>query len=194
MRIFLGIEFKPGEAIYTSRLYEIRGDLDEPQVHRIAGDLLANEVIQQWKIFSRDDWRPDEGIGLLVPKVILDHEPQVSTISIQSDGELKRISDERNLALQERDIPVIRAYFLREEIQEERKKAGLDLPTDIELEYISQARSDHCNHNTFRGFFRYRDLSTGERETVDNLFKSCIENPTLKIKDRKGLGNIRPVG
>jgi len=181
----LGIEFKPGEAIYTSKLYEIRGRLDEEQVHKIAGDLLANEVIQQWKIFSRDDWRPDEGIGVLVPKVILDHEPEVSTISIGSDEELKRISDERNLALQERDIPVIRAYFLREEIQDERKKVGLDLPTDIELEYISQARSDHCNHNTFRGLFRYHDLYTGEREIVDSLFKSCIEDPTLKIKEKK---------
>jgi len=181
----LGIEFKPGEAIYTSKLYEIRGRLDEEQVHKIAGDLLANEVIQQWKIFSRDDWRPDEGIGVLVPKVILDHEPEVSTISIGSDEELKRISDERNLALQERDIPVIRAYFLREEIQDERKKVGLDLPTDIELEYISQARSDHCNHNTFRGLFRYHDLYTGEREIVDSLFKSCIEDPTLKIKEEK---------
>jgi len=181
----LGIDFKPGEAIYTSKLYEIRGGLDEQQVHKIAGDLLANEVIQQWKIFSRDEWRPDEGIGVLVPKVILDHEPEVSAISIGSDEELKRISDERNLALQERDIPVIRDYFLRKEIQNERKKVGLDLPTDIELEYISQARSDHCNHNTFRGLFRYHDLYTGEREIVDSLFKSCIEDPTLKIKEEK---------
>ncbi|MBL6979486.1 MAG: phosphoribosylformylglycinamidine synthase subunit PurS, partial [Desulfobacteraceae bacterium] len=181
----LGIEFKPGEAIYISRLYEIIGGINEQQVHKIASDLLANEVIQQWKIFSRDDWRPDEGIGLLVPKVILDHEPEVSTISIGSNEELKRISDERNLALQERDIPVIRAYFLRKEIQDERKKVGLDLPTDIELEYISQARSDHCNHNTFRGLFKYHDLYTGEREIVDSLFKSCIEDPTLKIKEKK---------
>ena len=140
----LGIEFKPGEAIYTSRLYEISGGLDEQQVHKIAGDLLANEVIQQWKIFSREDWEPDEGIGLLVPKVILDHEPEVSTISIRSDEELKRISDERNLALQERDIPVIRAYFMREEIQEERKEVGLDLPTDVELEYFFFYVRENC--------------------------------------------------
>ena len=126
-----------------------------------------------------------KGLACLVPKVILDHEPEVSTISLRSNEELKRISDERNLALQERDIPVIRSYFMREDIQDERKKVGLDLPTDIELEYISQARSDHCNHNTFRGLFRYHDLSTGERVTVDSLFKSCIENPTLKIKEEK---------
>ncbi|MBW2047393.1 MAG: phosphoribosylformylglycinamidine synthase subunit PurS [Deltaproteobacteria bacterium] len=181
----LRVRFGADEAIYTSRLYEIRGDLEKEQVNRIAADLLANEVIQQWKIFSRDDWDQDRGIGLLVPRVILDHEPEVSTLSIRSDEELKKISDERNLALQERDIPVIRAYFLREEIQKERKRVGLDLPTDVELEYISQARSDHCNHNTFRGLFRYHDLSTGERKIVDSLFRTCIEEPTLKIKEEK---------
>jgi len=181
----LAIRLKPGECIYTSKIYEIRGNLREEQVHKIATDLLANEIIQQWRIFSREDWHPHEGIGFLVPKVILDHQPKATTISIGSDQELKRISKERNLALNDRDIPVIRAYFLREDILRERKAVGLDLPTDVELEYVSQARSDHCNHNTFRGLFRYHDLSTGYRETVDNPFKSCIEAPTLEIQKKK---------
>ncbi len=181
----LGIKFKPDQAVYTSKLCEIRGNLSEQQVRRIASDLLANEIIQQWKIYSKNDWRDDEGIGFPVPKVILDHEPSVSAISIQSDEELRQISLERNLALQDRDIPVIRQYFLREDVRDARKKVGLDLPTDVELEYISQARSDHCNHNTFRGLFRYHDPATGHKEIVDNLFKSCIEVPTLKIKEEK---------
>ncbi|GAF90723.1 unnamed protein product, partial [marine sediment metagenome] len=62
---------------------------------------------------------------------------------------------------------------------------GLDLPTDVELEFISQARSDHCNHNTFRGLFRYHDMATNHKEIVDNLFKTCIESPTLEIKEKK---------
>jgi phosphoribosylformylglycinamidine synthase len=62
---------------------------------------------------------------------------------------------------------------------------GLSDPTDIELEYISQARSDHCNHNTFRGLFRYRNLETENTEVVDNLFKTCIESPTLALKKKK---------
>jgi len=177
----LGIPFTSEDAIYTSKLYEIRGELNNGQVRQIAGDLLANAVIQQWKIFTRDNWRPEEGIGFPVPKVILDHTPAVKTLSIESDAELQRISLERNLALQARDIPVIRSYFMREDIRNERKRVGLDLPTDVELEYISQAHSDHCNHNTFRGLFRYQDLHTGELEIVDSLFKTCIEAPTLKI-------------
>ncbi len=178
-------KFKPHEAIYTSKLYVIKGKLSEDQTRKIAHNILANDIIQQWKIYSVENWNPDEGIGFIVPRVILNHEPQVNTISIGSDEELKRISMERNLALQDSDIPVIRQYFLREDVQAEREKHGLTLPTDVELEYISQARSDHCNHNTFRGLFRYHDLSSGKRVVVDNLFKSCIERPTLKVKDQK---------
>ncbi len=181
----LGITFKPGEAVYTSKCYEIRGNLSRDQVHRMATELLANAAIQQWEIFSPEDWDINEGLGYLVPKVIPAHEPEVKTLSMESNEELKRISNERNLALQDRDIPVIRAYFLRKDIQQERKKVGLDLPTDVELEYISQARSDHCNHNTFRGKFNYHNLYTGKKETIDSLFKTCIETPTLKLKAEK---------
>ena len=181
----LHLRFPAGEAVYTSRLYEVRGNLSKNQVERIACEILSNDIIQQYRIYSKEDWDPREGIGVMVPKVILDHIPQVHTIAIGSDEELKKISDLRNLALQESDIPVIRKYFLREDILMERKRFGLDLPTDVELEYISQARSDHCNHNTFKGLFRYHDLFSGQKSVVDNLFKTCIEAPTIEIKGQK---------
>jgi phosphoribosylformylglycinamidine synthase II len=181
----LKTKFGPDEAVYTSKLYVINGKLSRDQAQNIAQEILANDIVQQWRIHSIDEWDPKEGIGFIVPKVVLDHEPRVDTISIGSDKELKEISSQRSLALHNSDIPIIRQYFLREEIQEERNKHGLSLPTDVELEYISQARSDHCNHNTFRGLFKYHDLETGRKETVDNLFKSCIEAPTLRIKEKK---------
>ncbi len=177
--------FEPGENVYTSRLYVIQGELDRLDVETVAGEILANDIIQQWKVYDRAGWDPDRGIGFHVPKVMLDHEPSVTTITVSSDDDLRRISSERNLALQDSDIPVIRGYFLRDDVLSERRRFGLELPTDVELEYISQARSDHCNHNTFRGRFRYRDLSTGEETVVDNLFETCIEAPTLEIQERK---------
>jgi len=185
MEDLLNIRFNDHEAVYTSKLYEIRGNLTVDEVETIAREILANDIIQQWRIYSRGDWNPEKGIGFILPKVILNHEPRVSTIAIGSDEELKRISRERNLALQESDIPIIRRYFLREDILADRRAFGLDLPTDVELEYISQARSDHCNHNTFKGLFKYRDLATGEEQVVDNLFKTCIEAPTLAVKEKK---------
>jgi phosphoribosylformylglycinamidine synthase len=182
----LGTQFSPDQAVYTSKRYCINGrGLGMDDMDKIAGELLANNIIQQWKIYSSREWNPSEGIGFILPKVILDHVPTVAAIPVDSDRRLEEISSERNLALNPNDIPTIRAYFLDKDVRAERAAVGLGDPTDVELEYISQARSDHCNHNTFRGLFRYRDRTTGETEIVDSLFKTCIEAPTLALKAKK---------
>ena len=182
----LGVRFGPYDRIYTSKRYCIRGSgLSEEDLDRVAGELIANDIIQQWKVFSRQGWDPKEGIGLILPKVVLDHTPTVSVVPIDSDETLRRLSDERSLALNPADIPTIRAYFLRDEVLEARRSIGLADPTDVELEYISQARSDHCNHNTFQGRFRLRDLESGTEETVDNLFATFIKEPTLALQKQK---------
>ena len=182
----LELRLAEDEAIYTSKRYCIEGDgLLAADLEKIAGELLANDIIQQWKIIPAGDWDPKSGIGFVIPKVRLDHRPTVDTISIDSDEILVKISAERNLALNPNDIPTVRGYFLDKKVQADRARVGLADPTDVELEYISQARSDHCNHNTFQGLFHYRDLATGSSETVDNLFKTCIEAPTLALKQKK---------
>ncbi|MFA7013185.1 MAG: AIR synthase related protein, partial [Desulfobacterales bacterium] len=182
----LGIRMAPDEAVYTSKRYCLKGEgLDLKTMERLAGSLLANDIIQQWKIFSRNTWDPQNGIGIIVPKVVLNHRPTVACLPIATNEILQKISDERNLALNPNDIPVIRAYFLDPKVRAEREKVGLGDPTDVELEYISQARSDHCNHNTFQGRFLYRDLETGYAEEADNLFKTCIKDPTLTLQQQK---------
>ena len=182
----LGIRFEKNQGAFTSKRYCLTGpDLTRAQVERIAGELLANDIIQQWKVYSPADWNPTTGVGHIIPKVVLNHTPTVGTISIGSDETLKKISSERNLALNPNDIPVIRQYFLADEVLRARRGVGLSDPTDIELEYISQARSDHCNHNTFRGRFHYLDRESGETVEVDNLFRTFIEEPTLELKKRK---------
>ncbi|GKT09592.1 AIR synthase-related protein [Desulforhabdus sp. TSK] len=174
------------EAAYTSKIYLFSGaELEQGQVEILARELLANDIIQQWRIYSRSQWDETQGIGLIVPKVRLAHTPAVAEIPIPSDEALMALSQERNLALNPQDVPVIRSYFGRPEVLDARRSAGLSAPTDVELEAISQARSDHCNHNTFRGKFHYRDLATGEETIVDNLFKTCIEAPTLTIQKQK---------
>ncbi|MBU1168141.1 MAG: phosphoribosylformylglycinamidine synthase [Proteobacteria bacterium] len=182
----LGQKFKSHEAVYTSKRYCITGkNLTEKDAHTLAGELLANDIIQQWKVFSRESWDPLTGVGFNVSKVLLDHSPTVSTIPVESDEGLRKISFERSLALNAKDIPVIRGYFCRDEVLSERARVGLTDPTDVELEYISQSRSDHCNHNTFQGIFRYTDIETGQVVIEDNLFKTYIKEPTLLLKDRK---------
>jgi phosphoribosylformylglycinamidine synthase len=182
----LSIQFAPEEAVYTSKRYCLKGKgLSRRDAETLASELLANDIIQQWAVYDKTDWNPESGIGFVVPKVILDHQPEVTTLAIDSDETLARLSDERNLALNPKDIPTVRSYFLQPEVKRQREKVGLADPTDVELEYISQARSDHCNHNTFGGRFAYRDLGKGTHETIESLFKTYIENPTLALKEEK---------
>ncbi len=182
----LGMTLKPGEAIYTSRRYCIQAEgLTREHADTIAASLLANDIIQQWQVYPASDWDPSVGVGFRIPRVQLNHQPAVVAIPIDSDRELLEISKSRNLALNVQDIPVIRKYFLGSQVHNDRVQWGLSDPTDIELEYISQGRSDHCNHNTFRGLFHYRNLDTGDSVDVDNLFKTCIETPTLELKRQK---------
>jgi phosphoribosylformylglycinamidine synthase II len=182
----LGVAFGKGRAVYTSKRYCLRGPgLGAADADKIAAELLANGIIQQWKVFSRAQWDPAVGVGFVIPKVILDHIPTVTTIPVDSDRSLQAVSDARNLALNPNDIPVIRAYFQKPDVRQQRAAVGLADPTDVELEFISQARSDHCNHNTFRGLFHYREDFGGPTEKVDNLFKTCIEAPTLALKEKK---------
>ncbi len=170
----LGIKLKKSEAVYTSKRFCLEGEeLLYDDINKIAGELIANDIIQQWKIYDKKNWDKNKGIGFIVPKVILNHLPQASKISIDSNETLKKISDQRNLALNPNDIPVIREYFQRADVIKSRAKVGLSEPTDIEIEYISQGRSDHCNHNTFQGLFHYTDLSTGET-VVEIIFLRLI--------------------
>jgi phosphoribosylformylglycinamidine synthase subunit PurSL len=183
---YLGRPLGPDETAYTSKLYTLeQSALDFHHVQTIAAQLLANDIIQQWRVMAASDWNPEEGVGIILPRVVLTHTPTVEAIPIPSDEALMKLSQERNLALNPKDIPVIRAYFLRPDVVRARQAVSLSAPTDVELEAISQMRSDHCNHNTFRGKFLYRDLHTGGAQVVDNLFKTCIEAPTLQIQKRK---------
>jgi len=182
----LGKPFTPNDGIYTSRRYCLKGkDLTREDVEKIGAQILSNAIIQQFKVFARNEWDTAKGADIKPAKVILDHTPAFDTVDIDTDEMLAKISDDRNLALNPRDIPVIRAYFLDERVLADREQVGLSKPTDVELEYISQARSDHCNHNTFNGIFRYTDAVTGETVVEDSLFKTYIKDPTLAIKDKK---------
>ena len=72
----LSIKLKPDEAIYTSKRYCLEGKkLSFENITTIAGELLANDIIQQWKIFPAHEWDRAVGTGIILPKVILDHTP-----------------------------------------------------------------------------------------------------------------------
>ena len=179
------IKFNRDEAVYTSKRYCIKGkSLNFESVNKIASELLSNSIIQDVQVYNKKEWEKSK-TDIFIPKVKISHKPKVSTITIKTDKALQDLSDEKNLALNPNDIPRIREYFLNEKVIKERKKVGLNLPTDVEIEYISQARSDHCNHNTFGGYFRYKDLDNKKTKIENNLFEKYIKKPTLELKKKK---------
>ncbi len=183
---FLARTLPPEAAVYTSKLYLFSGaDLTGVQMSQVARELLANDMIQEFRIFSGQEWDPAAGLGLILPRVVLTHEPSFQVFDLDSLETLRRISRERYLALRDSDLPVIIDHYRHPEVLARRQAVGLGPPTDVELEYLAQARSDHCNHNTFRGRFRYRDLATGETFVLNSPFKECIEAPTREISWKK---------
>ncbi|MCP4686999.1 MAG: phosphoribosylformylglycinamidine synthase subunit PurS, partial [Desulfobacterales bacterium] len=62
----LGVKLAGGEGVYTSKRFCMAGPtLTGEDADKIAGELLANDIIQQWRIFSRGQWDPAEGAGFI---------------------------------------------------------------------------------------------------------------------------------
>jgi phosphoribosylformylglycinamidine synthase len=177
----LEIEFKDEEAIYFSRQYLIKGKMSKEKIDHIAKDLLANEMIQQWQIIDYKTFE-EKGLDMRIPKVDLDHIPQVKEYDLDiSEEELVKLSDDNNWALKLGDLLVIREYFSRPKIVEQRKKMGLTKKiTDIEMEAVAQTQSDHCTHKRVNSLITYKNKK-GEIETIDSLFKTHIKKPAKEL-------------
>ena len=132
VRDLLKKDFLAHENIYTSKRYCLTGaELTREDAETIAGQILSNGIIQQYKVFGKDEWDKTIGADVKPAKVILDHTPGFDTMDIDSDEILAKISHERSLSLNPRDIPVIRSYFLDKKVLDERAKMGLSKPTDV---------------------------------------------------------------
>ncbi|MBT3582451.1 phosphoribosylformylglycinamidine synthase [Candidatus Woesearchaeota archaeon] len=182
----LKIKFKENEAIYYSTQYLLKGKLTHEQCDKIASELLANDLIQQWKIIDRKNWDSHIGIGEKVPKVMLTHKPTAKEVELDvSDDELVRISDEGCLALNLQDMKTVRDYYKKSTVIAEREKVGLSAKaTDVELELVAQTQSDHCKHKTFGGMFHYTDLATGKKDKFNSLFKTFITASTKALQKK----------
>jgi len=188
----LKIELKPNEAVYTSTQYLIKGEnLTKDKMVHIARDLLANELIQHWKILSYSEWKK-EGIKPTIPKVEIPHRPEVKEIDLNiSDVELIELNKKRSLALNLADMLTIKKYFQTQAVIKEREEVGLSSkPTDVELEVIAQTQSEHCKHRIFNAIVNYKAcLPSGKKngniETIDSLFNSYIKRATKEIEKSK---------
>ncbi|MDR0842373.1 MAG: phosphoribosylformylglycinamidine synthase, partial [Acidobacteriota bacterium] len=182
---------KAGEAVYTSIQYFFKGEaLSHEDVNRIAGDLLANPLIQTIRVFSPEEWAAspvDDSVPAIREELDGHHRHETyATYDLGgSDDELMRISRDGILSLSIEEMRTIRDFFALEGTRKARTALGLpEQPTDVELECIAQTWSEHCKHKIFAALVHYIDESDPanvKEEWIDSLFKTCIRDATAKI-------------
>jgi phosphoribosylformylglycinamidine synthase II len=177
----------PGQKVYTSLQYLIRGLTKRSDAERIATGLLGNPLIQRFVILDRAAFTAAGGVTPSVPKVTDSHDATVTEIDLTvADEQLMRISREGVLALSLAEMKAIQDYIGREAAGPHRAKAGLGKKiTDVELEVIAQTWSEHCKHKIFNALIDYED-ENGNVEKVESLFDTYIKGATESIRKAKG--------
>jgi phosphoribosylformylglycinamidine synthase len=174
----MGEHLQQGEAVYTSKLYLIKGDVDEEQLESAVRENFANETVEGWTITPRKSYPYSHNVPSR--RVELDHEPQIKYLSLNiSTNELMGISNERKLALNPVEMQKIQGYFSTPERVEKRKEIGFIEPektTDAELELLGQSWSEHCKHKIFNAKIQYNG------EIIDSIFRTYIKNAVKKLE------------
>ncbi|MCC8194931.1 MAG: phosphoribosylformylglycinamidine synthase subunit PurS [Deltaproteobacteria bacterium] len=193
LALALGIRDKSQIAVYTGTQYHLRSEvgqcLAEEEVERLARDLLANELIQRFRIKSGAAWQAEPGFPPLASKVLGQAVSEVAGIPFTSvdDDALMALSRENTWAFSVEEIRAIKAYYLAPETRAAREEAGLPPePTDAEIEVLAQTWSEHCKHKIFAAKIDYENKETGKSETIDNLFKTYIQGSTKTIRQNLG--------
>ncbi|NUM53117.1 MAG: phosphoribosylformylglycinamidine synthase [Candidatus Hydrogenedentes bacterium] len=182
----IGRALSPGDAVYKSTLYALKGRVNAKQCERIARDLLANELIQRWIVKPASELGDIGGHGLLgLPLVTERSSAEVRTIDLNiSDDALMALSRDGMLALELGEMKAIQAHYGDASVQTWRAAAGLpQQPTDIELEILAQTWSEHCKHKIFNAVIEYTD-EAGNTRTIDSLFKSYVKATTDEVGKR----------
>jgi len=175
--------FEPGEAVYKSTQYVLKGDLDREICDRIARDALANGLIQRWVVKSAHEMAQAGGEPLLgLPIVTERSDPTVRPVDLDiPEDALMALSRERTLALEIYELQAIQAHYRDPEVRAAREAAGLPAaPTDIELECLAQTWSEHCKHKIFNAEIEYTDPE-GNTRTVDSVFNTYVRATTEEV-------------
>ena len=173
--------FERRVAVQHQRL--IRGRLTAAQLKKIAG-LFSNETVQTFRIWSFARWK--KGIEPYLPTVKVPPPEPVRHYGLDlSDDGLLNLSGERMLALDLAEMKKIRDYYSRPETVEARRRVGLsEKATDVELEHLGQAWSEHCKHKVFNADITY--VEDGREERIpEGIFKRFIRTATLGLQKKK---------
>ncbi|HPO12775.1 MAG TPA: AIR synthase-related protein [Candidatus Hydrogenedentes bacterium] len=182
----LGRNFAPGETVFKSRQYAIRG-ANRKTCERIATRMLANELIEQWVLKSREEVEALNGGALLGLPIVTDQsEVTVHEIDLEiPDDALLELSRTMMLALDLGEMKAVQAYYRDPKVQEARQERGMpERPTDIEIECIAQTWSEHCKHKIFNAEIRYQE--NGSERVINSLFNTFVKAATDEVGKRAG--------
>jgi phosphoribosylformylglycinamidine synthase II len=182
----LGRELPPEARVFTETVYLVSGQgLERDHLQRLAGELLANELIHRVKIWRAGDYASGP-LDLELPLAAGGGRAAAEAIPLpDSDEDLLALSQARTLSLSLAELHAIRAHFADPGLRARRAELGLpaDAPTDVELEALAQTWSEHCKHKIFNARIRYSEPGAPD-EVIHSLFRSQIVQVTREIGER----------
>lgn len=147
----------------TGQRFVLEGEVSEAELTRLASELFANPVIQQYAI-NQAITPP------FVPAQAGDDTVELIDLREADDEALMSISQARRLALNLEEMQAIGAFYRGE------GRAA----TDLELEMLAQTWSEHCVHKTFKAIIEYTGPD-GKTETVEGLLNQYIRAVTEEL-------------
>ena len=174
------------EGVSFAKQYLWKGSLDEKQYTELQKQ-LGNPLINEFRRVDPEDWNIHKGIEFHFPEVKLPEVEAFSYVNIDvGNEELKKISEDRLLELNLKEMQAIQNLFKDKKFLKRRDEAGLkNIPTDAELESIAQTWSEHCKHKKFNAKWVYTSEALNDKSNLpyitDSIFKSIIVSATEKI-------------
>jgi len=177
-----GFRFGEGEAVFSSHLYLVVGDLTPGSRERLVA-ALGNPLINRVHEKSREEYG-EKGMEPVTPFVHLGDLQAAGAVDLDlSDAELARIGKEGILdpVTGERRGPLALDLAQLHAIQDYFRRLGRR-PMDVELESLAQTWSEHCKHTIF--------ASPMDDDVPRGLYKTCIQAATNTIRKDRGENDI----
>ncbi len=167
------------KSVFYTSTYFFKSNADNNEQNRI-GRELYNPLIQRIKIYTKNEYIKNRGMGYEIPVVTITEKPVADSVDLNlSDDDLMLLAKdgiENNdgtrrgpLALDMASMHVIKDYFTNREKRP---------PRDIELESIAQTWSEHCKHTIF--------ASAIDEDVPEGIYRRYIKEATVKIRKDKG--------
>ena len=80
--------FVTSSGMPTSTQYLIKGKISKEQAEKIAKELLANELIEHWRIVDFETCKKS-GMDIVIPKVKIPHKPAAKEIDLNVSDRVK---------------------------------------------------------------------------------------------------------